>query len=100
MTGIRFLPPAEAEFLQAMAHYEEQAPGLGADFVAEIERVVALIVAHPQLGTPGPWDTRRILIRRFPFNVVYQPQPDFLLIVAVAHQRRRPGYWRARLVRR
>lgn len=94
MRPYAFLPPAreEAEF------YESQAAGLGEDFLAEAERVIELVAATPELGAPyvGEKNTRRVLLQRFPFAIVYQAEPELVLIVAVAHQRRCPGYWRDR----
>jgi plasmid stabilization system protein ParE len=95
---LRFLPPAEAEVLAAVAHYEEAKPGLGADFLAELERAMRRIVAFAEHGTPFIDGTRRVLLTRFPFGIVYSDDGDELLVVAVPHQRRMPGYWRGRLM--
>ena len=93
---IAFLEEARVELHEAAAHYEGQAAGLGEEFVEEVERAVAFAVHHPELGSPGEEDTRRVLVRRFPFHVVYRVRSSELLVVAVAHQRRRPDYWRHR----
>lgn len=100
MSQIPFLPAAEEEFLEAVARYEAERPGLGAEFVAEVERAVRRIISFPQYGSPYLVETRRIVLRRFPYSVVYWPDPEDLLVVAVAHQRRKPGYWRSRVSRR
>jgi len=65
----------------------------------ETERVIELVGATPELGAPyvEGEGIRRVLLQRFPFAVVYQVEPELILIVAVAHQRRRPGYWRDRI---
>lgn len=89
-----FLSSAEAEFAEAAAFYEAQSPGLGEDFIIEVERAVGGLSHNPELGTPYVEDTRRALVRRFPFNVVYLDQAEQILILA--HQRRKPGYWRNR----
>ena len=91
-----FLAEAETEFAEAAIFYESQSPGLGNDFIAEVERSVDEISRHPELGASYFEDTRRIFVRRFPFRVVYQERTERILIFAVAHQRRKPGYWRDR----
>jgi plasmid stabilization system protein ParE len=99
VSHIPFLPAAEDEFLEAVAWYEAQRPGLGAEFLAEVERAVRRIIAFPRHGSPYLAGTRRIVLRQFPYSVVYWPDPDDLLVVAVAHQRRKPGYWKSRVSR-
>jgi len=91
-----FLAEAETVFAEAAIICESQSPGLGNDFIAEVERSVDEISRHPELGASYFEDTRRIFVRRFPFRVVYQERTERILIFAVAHQRRKPGYWRDR----
>jgi toxin ParE1/3/4 len=91
-----FRPPRKS-FLHAVAWYEEERSGLGAEFLAEVERATRRIIAFPQHGSPYLVGTRRIVLRRFPYSVVYWPDASDLLVVAVAHARRKPGYWRNRL---
>ena len=100
MTGVGFHPAARAELLDAVAYYEGQARGLGAQFAAEAERVVGLLAESPGLGAPvaGHDHLRRWPLRRFPYYVLYRPEPSALLVLAVAHERRRPGYWAGRPV--
>jgi toxin ParE1/3/4 len=47
-------------------------------------------------GSLAEHNTRRVLLKKFPFSVIYRPEPDGIVIFAVAHQSRRPGYWRGR----
>lgn len=70
MTGIQFLPPAEAELLEAVTYYEARASGLGADFLAEVRHSSARIADHPGLGVLGPSGVRQLATRRFPFRLV------------------------------
>ena len=94
----RFHPEAEAELLAAAEFYEVQAPGLGLDLLEELERVVARAVEAPAVGAPYVAGTRRLLARRFPYAVVYRERPgEPVEVVAVAHLRRRPYYWRRRI---
>jgi len=91
-----FLPPARYELLSALRFYEGQATGLGLAFLSEVERCIELIVQHPQVGPTLGGDTRRQLVRRFPFGVLYRIGKDEITVVAVMHLRRKPDYWRDR----
>jgi plasmid stabilization system protein ParE len=62
----------------------------------EVERVVTLVAQRPDAGAPMPGGRRRWLLTRFPFAVVYRVTDDSIRVLAVAHHRRRPGYWQAR----
>lgn len=92
-----FHPEAEAELLEVARYYEEQAPGLGEEFLGEIERVLAVLKTHPEIGAPAESGTRRAFTRRFPYAVVYLPESSRIVVVAIAHFHRHPDYWRRRL---
>ena len=94
---IRYLTPARAEFLAALEFYEKEAPGLGAEFDAEIADVENRLLQHPGSGAPFGEGTRRAILRSFPYSVIYHVAAEEVLIVAVAHQRRRPDFWKGRL---
>jgi plasmid stabilization system protein ParE len=97
VSGAEFHPAAEAELFAAAAFYAERALGLGEEFLGEVERVVRRAAEAPAEGAPYGRGIRRMLLRRFPFGVVYRERPDRPLeILAVMHLRRRPGYWRHR----
>lgn len=96
MPPVRFPSPAREEFLEALSFYEAHATGLGAEFLAEVEHAVEGIAAHPDAGAPYEENTRRSLLRRFPFSLIYEVHPNEIVVVAVAYQRRRPGFWRNR----
>ncbi|WP_332851595.1 type II toxin-antitoxin system RelE/ParE family toxin [Duganella sp. S19_KUP01_CR8] len=90
------VPPALAELQGAADHYASQGgPQLGRDFVDEFERVANLLLLNPQLGALAR-GARRYSMSKFPYSVIYQIAVDELRILAIAHQRRRPGYWRGR----
>ncbi|MBI4840032.1 MAG: type II toxin-antitoxin system RelE/ParE family toxin [candidate division NC10 bacterium] len=97
MKPVPFLPAAREEFLAAAHHYGTAASGLGHDFIAAVEQAVARIAAFPEHGSPHLMSTRRVVLRRFPFSVVSLLEPEAVLVVAVAHHSRRPGYWRDRV---
>lgn len=91
-----FHPDAVAEANAAAAWYAERNPALRRAFIAELDRAVDSIRKSPE-GWPGyEAGTRRYLMRRFPFMVVYREIGSTIQIVAVAHTRRRPGYWKTR----
>jgi len=54
-------------------------------------------IAYPDRGSPYVFGTRRIILTRFPYSVVYVARPDRTAIIGIAHHRRRPGYWQKRL---
>ena len=90
------VPPALAELQDAANHYASHGGlGLGHEFITEFERIVNFILANPQLGMPMR-GARRYFMRRFPCGIIYQVTADELRVIAIAHQRRRPGYWRGR----
>jgi toxin ParE1/3/4 len=92
-----FHAEAEAEFRAAVAFYEGQRAGLGREFRESIEAAVERIRKTPEAFAPhGDQGVRKCLIGRFPYTVFYLEQEASLWIVAVAHQRRRPGYWSGR----
>ncbi len=92
-----FHPDAEAEFLAAVAYYADKSRDIGDRFYHEIRRVVGEIEAAPRRHGPWRHGTRRQRARRFPYVVIFAERPDRLILVAVAHVKRHPDYWRARL---
>lgn len=96
---LEFHPEAEMELIEAAAHYEIQVPGLGERFEAEIRRATDILLEHPDIGSPADPHLRRFILNRFPFTLYYSATSDVLRIEVVAHQSRRPGYWRSRIDR-
>ena len=95
--AVEFHPLAADEAEAAERWYRERNEIASARFQQELDRAVDLISERgPNTGSPYLGNTRRVLLRRFPFFVVYRVRDDNVQIVAVAHARRRPGYWRAR----
>ncbi len=97
MIGYRFLLPAEEEMTEASAFYETASVGLGSDFLDDVQRVVDALREHPGLGRALGQGLRQLRLHRFPFSLIYSMETDAILIVAVAHQRRSPGYWKDRI---
>lgn len=94
---LRFLTPARQEFLAAVRYYERARSGLGSEFIDALEQALTEIGESPWSGSPFGQNLRRRVLRRFPFEVVYSVGEDEILVLAVAHQSRRPFYWRDRL---
>ncbi|MFP8490320.1 type II toxin-antitoxin system RelE/ParE family toxin [Gracilimonas sp. Q87] len=94
---IRLLNVAQQEMDESFEFYEEQMAGLGHDFLAEILATLKRIKQDTDAWTPFSNRTRRCLVNRFPFGVVYQVQVDAILVVAIAHLHRKPGYWENRI---
>ena len=97
MNTTRFLLPAEIEMVEAAVYYEVQVRGLGAAFLAKTESAVRDVAARPQAWPIMRNGIRKRLVHRFPYAVLYRPDPDEIVVVAVMHQRRRPGYWLGRM---
>jgi len=92
-----FLPEAEEEFMEAARYYESAAPGVGFRFVAEVHRCLGFVSEHPYAAPAEGRGVRKKLLNHFPYNLLYSVESDLLVVVAVAHQKRRPGYWRGRV---
>jgi toxin ParE1/3/4 len=94
---VKLLHEAETEMWEAATHYEEQQPGLGVDFVHEVRTALRFIQKAPELWPAKARGMRRYLIDRFPFAVHYRVESDRIRVIAIAHGRRKPGYWKKRL---
>lgn len=94
---LAFHPAAIAEAEAARNWYAERSKPAAVAFVAEVDRAVDLIARHPDRWALYKFGTRRLLLRRFPFSIVFRRRGETILVLAVEHQRRRPGYRRGRL---
>ena len=93
---VKFHPAAEKELIETSAFYDNEVPGLGERFVAEVERAITLVVERPNIGEKIDKGRRRMVLARFPYSLIYSTESNDLWILAIAHQRRHPGYWRGR----
>jgi len=96
MTKIEFHTEAQSELEDAHAWYRERSEFAARAFAAEIDYAIRSIS-----GSPGAWpqtrsNEHRFLFRRFPYSIIYRVRRDEVFITAIAHQKRRPGYWRKR----
>lgn len=97
MKPFRFLEPARLELFDASTYYEDQAAGLGREFLEVASAAIGLLRESPDLGAHHRAGTRRFVLPRFPYSLVYLDEPEFVLFVAVAHHRRHPEYWSDRI---
>ena len=92
-----FHTEAEEEFIEASQFYNSRVPGLGDRFISEVEQAILLLTEKPRIGQLMDEVFRRVVLDRFPYSIIYSIELEKIWIVAVAHQRRRPGYWRNRV---
>ena len=92
-----FHEDADEEFGKAVEYYEECRAGLGLEFAEEVYATIKRILEYPDAWSPMSKNTRRCLLNRFPYGIIYQIKADMLRIIAVAHLSRRPGYWQDRV---
>jgi len=97
---VQFDVAATAEAEAAARWYEARESGLGSEFLVELDRAISEIAQSPSSWQVSSDDSRarRFLLSRFPFSIVYVVRTDdHVVVAAVAHAKRRPGYWRERL---
>lgn len=93
MTSAKFDPEAQDEFLSAVRYYEECQEGLGRRFRLLVEVAVQKVVDSPFIYRILKAPFRRYLLPKFPYSIIYSIEPDHIRIIAVAHNKRKPGYW-------
>jgi toxin ParE1/3/4 len=96
VTRVEFHPGAIDEFLSAVEFYEARSPGLGASFISAITHASEALLEFPERGHPFGQRLRRVLVRGFPYCLLYRAERECIYVVAVAHLNRRPYYWRGR----
>lgn len=92
MKRARFVAGARQEFLAEVIYYNEAQPGLGSRLTAAVEATVARALAFPLAGSPSVSNTRRVVLNGFPFSLFYRQDGGSIVIFAVSHHARRPGY--------
>ena len=98
MNVVRLSPEAIDELVEAAVWYRARRPGLESEFLAEFDRVLPLIGSSPAsfprlLDMPEDLVIRRALLPRFPYAVIFMALGTEIRVLAVAHAKRRPGYW-------
>lgn len=99
---VQFEDEADLEYRLSGRWYETQRQNLGIEFFDAVDAAIGRILDFPRLGSPVPivradLPVRRIAVSRFPFHVVYLDTGEQIRILAVAHDRRKPGYWTSRV---
>ncbi len=92
-----FHPSAREELNKAVDYYQDSAKDLGYDFLEEVYAAIKRIQAYPEAWSPFSSRTRRCLIHRFPYTVVYLLKNNEILIIAIAHSHQKPNYWQKRI---
>lgn len=92
-----FHPEARLEYREAATYYESRRSGLGAAFSVEVEATIQRILEAPDRWRCIEQDVRTCRTRTFPYTILYTVESNSVLIIAVMHLRRKPGYWRDRL---
>lgn len=95
---VAFHEEASADLFEAVRYYEERVHGLGHSLLEDVESAVRELSETP-LSSPtiGP-EVRRRVVHRFPYSLLYVVEVDRIVVLAVAHHKRRPGYWKSRLL--
>ena len=89
--------PAAEELAAAIGWYEERRAGLGSEFYDAIVRTMSRIAEIPEAGSPfRNMKAKRMLVAGFPYQVIYRIDSDDIRVIAFAHLKRRPGFWRHR----
>jgi len=92
-----FHPQARIELNNIIDYYEALQARLGLEFLEEVYSTVCRIIEFPKAWSSFSKSTRKCLLNRFPFAIIYRIRKDEILIVAIAHFARKPGYWKNRV---
>lgn len=94
--SVAILPEAEAELRAAFLWYYERSPLAADAFRTEVLEAIESLGQRADMWAEDDNGVRRCVLRRFPYTIVYEVKGDVATVLAVAHQRRRPAYWRLR----
>lgn len=94
---IEIHPAALAELKSGVEWYLERSEPAAQEFVAEVDRAIARVIESPRRWPAGEHKTRRFVLQRFPFAIIYRKKDSGVQVLAFAHGHRRPGYWKERL---
>jgi plasmid stabilization system protein ParE len=97
MADVQFHPEANAEYLAAWQWYHSRSLQAASRFELELERVLALIADHPDSFPKYDEEHRFALLRRYPYCLIYEEQPERIHVIAVAHTSRSASYWQGRV---
>ncbi len=94
---VEFLEPASIELDDAVEYYNMHSVGLGENFLTEVLETIELISQFPDLWVRNSENTRKAILRKYPYNLIYSVHKNVIYIIAVAHQNREPEYWIERI---
>ena len=100
---VRFLPAAEAELREAVALYETARSGVGQRFLEVVDSRLQVICRYPErferlaIRRLRQEIRRALILKRFPYSIIFRVEEQEIVVIAVAHAKRRPRYWRKRL---
>lgn len=94
---LRILQPAQKEMDEACEYYEEHLGGLGYRFIEDVLNGFKRVKSNPTSWSTYSKNTRRCLLNKFPFGIIYRKHNDEIIIVAVANLHRKPMYWKDRI---
>tara|TARA_B100000315_G_scaffold260365_1_gene321169 strand:- start:437 stop:724 length:288 start_codon:yes stop_codon:yes gene_type:complete len=91
-----FHPSAKKELNEAIDYYDECQEKLGVEFTKEVYKSIQVILQFPQAWSPLSKNTRRCLINRFPYGIIYQVIKNEIFIIAIMQLSKKPNYWNDR----
>ena len=94
--NVDFLEPAYKEYQEAIEFYNLQSDGLGNKFRDEIDKTISIIKNYPESFTQYTQHTRKAVVNIFPYNIFYSLRDNRIIVIAIAHQHRKPNYWNKR----
>lgn len=90
-------PEAESDLREVAQYYRERvSTRIAQAFFGDFEQCMTRLLAHPLLGALGPLGKRRLVMKHFPYSIIYTIAAQDIQVLAIAHQSRRPGYWHKR----
>jgi len=88
---------AKVEFAEALKYYRDQAGlDIARDFNRAAMQTAQRLLEYPEMGVKAGHGARRFVLHDYPYTLVYRVMPETIIIVAVAHHSRHPGYWAGR----
>lgn len=96
MNTVLLLNEAEQDLAEAAAFLDRRVTNLGEQLTAEVSHSLQRLATNPNVGPLIASDIRRLGVRRFPYDLIYRVHADAVIVLAVAHQRRKPGWWTKR----
>jgi len=90
---VEFLEPAHIEYQEAIEFYNLQSEGLGDKFIIEVDRTISIIKKYPESFCEYTSHTRKAVVSIFPYNIIYALHKNYIEVIAIAHQHRKPNFW-------